>query len=244
MRKVIFKIRHAFEKRKKSINENSNKGFTLVELLVAIVILSLVIVPTLSVFVTATKANSKARVELQATITADSVLESAKSFSLYVYSVQCNKAYSSTNYDDFTLIAGSTTKSLMELGGTCGQISFDESDASKCIVQAPTKGNTFEPGQDRYAFAINGIKQSNSTYDALVVFEKAEYQAVSIDGSSYTESDVQSEYGSYNKEYAITVYVYKHEDTPAYVGKDLNGKMGALETITGSKMDSAKTPTE
>lgn len=243
MRKVKEKIKELYIKQKKRCNENGNKGFSLVELLVAIVILSVVVVPTMTVFITATKSNSKSRIQLQGTITANSVLESAKSFSLYVYSNQCNKTYSSSNYGEFTLVAGSTTQSLMALGGTCGEVKLDTtSQAGKSLVLAPSKGNNFTKEADQYIFAINGIQQSNSKYDALIVFEKNNYQEVSVGGSTFSESNVEQAYNEYNKEYEITVYVYKHEDTPAYVGKDLNGDMDALITLTGSKLDSALEP--
>lgn len=244
MRKVKEKIKELYAKRKIRCTENSNKGFSLVELLVAIVILSVVVVPTMTVFITATKSNSKSRIQLQGTITANSVLESAKSFSLYVYSNQCNKAYTSSNQNEFTLIAGTTTQSLMAIGGTCGEVKLDTtSEAGKSLILAPSKGNTFAKEADQYIFAINGIPQSNSKYDALIVYDKNDYQEVSLGGSNkYTESNVKSEYDNYNKEYEITVYIYKHEDTPAYVGKDLKGDMGALITITGSKIDSALAP--
>lgn len=232
------------EKRKVCDN---NDGFTLVELLVAIAILTLVILPTLEVFVTATRTNSKARTELQATITANSVLESAKAFSIYVFDKQCNQTYNSGNAGTFTLVAGEadggTVKSLIQAGGTCGQVVFDSD--GKTVKEIIKDGTAFDDkGKDRFAYAINGIKQSNSVYDAVVIYTQRDYQDVNINGTAYTETNVASKLPNYNKEYDITVYIYKHNSSgdAGYIGKNLYDSSGALVTITGSKLDSAQKP--
>ena len=123
MRKFLKKLK-MFKER-----ANDNKGFTFVELLCASVILALIVAPALQLFLFATKTNSKARTELQANVTATSVLESARSFSIYVYDAKCNATYDASNAKDFTLLAGqfdgSEFKSLMEVSGaSCGQIKF------------------------------------------------------------------------------------------------------------------------
>ncbi|MGN0164975.1 MAG: prepilin-type N-terminal cleavage/methylation domain-containing protein [Lachnospiraceae bacterium] len=244
MRKLFLKRERNSVPERKSRQKKSDGGFTLVELLVAIVVLALVVVPTMTVFVTATKSNSKARTELQATITANSVLESAKAFSIYVFDVQCNTTYTSSNESQFTLIAGTASDSFVSssYGGTVGTVEWD-GDEVKAIFKRDA-ANPFQERADKYAYAINGIKQSNSTYDAIIVFEAQPYQDVDINGTTYTEADVNSEYGTYNKEYKISVYVYKHNGTsPEYIGKDFSGDdHGALVVINGSKIDSAIRP--
>lgn len=242
MRKAVRKFRDIYNRKRQKMKAGGNQGFTLVELLVAIVILSLVVVPTMTVFITATKSNSKARTELQATITANSVLESAKAFSLYIYDKQCNTIYSDGNADKFTLIAGTTTSSFVSssYGGTVYTVVFDGTKVDSIKKRDATE--PFVERDSKYAYALNGIKQSQSTYDALIVFEEADYQDVEINGSTFTEGDVGTVYAEYNKEYTITIYVYKHSASPAYIGKDLAADSGALVVITGSKIDPARKP--
>lgn len=257
MRKAGNRVKTVFDKfRKRLTIKDNDKGLTLVELMVAIVILTVVVLPTMSVFVAATKANSKARTELQSTVTANSVLESAKSFSIYVFDKQCNTEYNSGNASQFTLIAGqldgSTIKSLVQAGGTCGQIEYEsDGETVKDVVKNPAPFESkyaSDASKMKFAYAINGIKQSKNTYDAVVVYEKQDYQDISVGDpaspSTYTESQVGTALSNYNKEYSITVYVYRHNKTgnPYYYGKNLKSASGALVTITGSKLDSALPP--
>ena len=69
-------------KKRDSRNKQSNKGFTLVEVLVAILVLSIIVVPLLTAFVMSAKTNSKARQTMRATTVAQNVLEDMKSHSL------------------------------------------------------------------------------------------------------------------------------------------------------------------
>lgn len=65
----------------KTINR-PNAGFSLVELLVAITILLIVVVPILHSFVTAARTNAKSKKVMQATSTAQNIMEELKAYSL------------------------------------------------------------------------------------------------------------------------------------------------------------------
>jgi len=238
-------LRSLREKFRKRNQKRDDKGFTLIELLVSIAILAIVVFPTMQCFVSATKANSKARTRLQANITASSVLESAKTNTIYTYFSQCVKDYSGGG--SFTLIAGKLTDSgavqdLMSAGGSCGVIKFqtDGSGNETNKIDSVVKTATYEERADRYAFAINGIYQTNSRYDAVIIYEKTDYQDVTVDGSTYKEEDVSGFWDYYNNEYAITVLIYKHKDTPIYVTnhEDITNPTNNIAKTTGSKLDS------
>lgn len=62
--------------------KNQNAGFSLVELLVAITILLIVVVPILHSFITASKTNAKAKKIMQATSTAQNIMEEFKAYTL------------------------------------------------------------------------------------------------------------------------------------------------------------------
>lgn len=64
--------------RKDKKQGQQNKGFTLLEVLVAITILSIIVVPLLQAFVTSAGVNAKARREMNATSVAENVIEELK----------------------------------------------------------------------------------------------------------------------------------------------------------------------
>ncbi len=69
----------------------SNKGFTLVEVLVAIVILGIIIVPLLNAFVMSANTNAKARQLLRSTTIAQNVIEELKAYSIDESASQFNR---------------------------------------------------------------------------------------------------------------------------------------------------------
>ena len=60
----------------------NNEGFSLVELLIAIVILAIIVVPLLHSFVTSARTNAKARNTMRATAIAEDVMENFEAYSL------------------------------------------------------------------------------------------------------------------------------------------------------------------
>ncbi|MDD3138993.1 MAG: type II secretion system protein [Lachnospiraceae bacterium] len=74
----------------------NNKGFTLVELLVAIAILAIIVGPLLHGFVTATKVNSKAKKQLEENTVAQNVMEELKAAKISDYVSANNFVYDTT----------------------------------------------------------------------------------------------------------------------------------------------------
>lgn len=72
-------MKEQHSEREKQLN---NDGFSLIELLVAIVVLSIIVVPLLHSFVTAAKTNSKARSSMHATAIAENVMEEFEAYSI------------------------------------------------------------------------------------------------------------------------------------------------------------------
>lgn len=68
--------------RRKVMNVKSNKGFTLVELLIAVTVLAVVIVPMAHIFIQAAVKNGKAKKEHNASVVAQNVMEQYKFTSL------------------------------------------------------------------------------------------------------------------------------------------------------------------
>lgn len=68
-----------FFNRKRKLNQ---KGMTLIEVIVAMAILAVVVVPTLRVFVTSANVNLKSKLQHRATFVGESVMESFKAYSM------------------------------------------------------------------------------------------------------------------------------------------------------------------
>ena len=66
-------------KRDKSLN---NKGLTLVELLIAIVVLAIIVVPLLHAFITSARINAKSKEKLRLTQIAQDIMEGLKAYTL------------------------------------------------------------------------------------------------------------------------------------------------------------------
>ena len=82
--------------KKNHIRGKQNKGFTLVEVLIAITILAIIVAPLLHAFVTASRTNAKAKQLMKATTLAQNVMEETKANSLEEIARQFN-GYQSSN---------------------------------------------------------------------------------------------------------------------------------------------------
>lgn len=60
---------------------NDNKGYTLVEIIAAVVILAIVVIPLLNCFLSVAKLNAKAKKEQEATVAAQNLMETIKASS-------------------------------------------------------------------------------------------------------------------------------------------------------------------
>ena len=94
-------------------NRKKNSGFTLVEVLIAVAILSVVSIPILQSFVSVAQVNAKSRRRLAATTIAEGLMESCKGMSLKEVAAQCNPSLTQSGTDriPITIVAdpGSTT---------------------------------------------------------------------------------------------------------------------------------------
>ncbi len=77
----------------------NNEGFSLIELLIAIVILSIIVVPLLHSFVTSARTNAKSRNTMHATAIAEDVMEQFEAHTLE----EMADTYETVTPTDFTL---------------------------------------------------------------------------------------------------------------------------------------------
>ena len=207
-----------------------NRGFTLVEVLVAAAILSLVVTPILSSFVSIARINAKSRRKLSATTIANSMMETVKNFELAQVAKEC--AFQS---EGFHLIAGFNGSAKEFAPGTTTEKatkSVTKDAQGKYSFNADTSGN--------YAFGFTSVRMDGTTYDVLVTYSKnatktAEVVDVEISPSPsvsptpQTTSSIFSPMGmrvlTY---YDVTIKVYRG-------GTSFSGT--PLAEITGSKAD-------
>ena len=64
------------------IKNSSNKGFSLVEIIVAIAILAVIVLPLLNAFVTSSKLNVRSKDKLMAVETAKNIMEEMRGYKL------------------------------------------------------------------------------------------------------------------------------------------------------------------
>lgn len=140
--------------------KRKHKGFTLVEVLVAAAILSLVVPPILSSFVAIARVNAKSRRKLSATTIANGVMESVKGFELSQVARQCDFPS-----DGFYVIAGFT--------GTASEVSYSSLGTPVSSVTKSGTEYTFN-GQTSgdYAFKFIGVQMDGTTYDVLLTYHK------------------------------------------------------------------------
>lgn len=207
---------------------NKNRGFTLVEVLVAAAILSLVVTPILSSFLSIARVNAKARRKLSATTIANGVMESVKNFELAQVAKEC-----AFQTEGFTLIAGFTGTAKEFSPGTTNikNPATITKTGDKYVFTASTDG--------KYAFGFVGVKMDGTTYNVLVTYEKnatTTKEQVKIDTAegpnklTKTTREVFSPMGlrvlTY---YDVVIKVYRGDNT-TFTGTP-------LAEISGSKAD-------
>lgn len=209
-------------------NENKkrkNKGFTLVEVLVAAAILSILVPPILSSFVAIARVNAKSRRKLSATTIANGVMESVKGFELSQVARQCDFP-SSGCY----VVAG--------FSGTASEVLFsDLTTTTHSVTQNGSEYNFDGQTSGNYAFKFVGVEMDGTTYDVLLTYKKnatntkSEVVVEKTDGSTETKT-TEAILGAV----AIRVLTYYDVDIKVFRGGQ-SMTSTPLVHITGTKAD-------
>ena len=136
--------------------KQSNKGFTLVEVLVAITVLSIILVPLLSAFVVAANTNAKARQTLRATTISQNVMEELKAYSLESSANQYNGSETGNS-----VIAKAANSYETVLGD-------DKVHRQVTILD----GVVTNRASERYDFVLEGVVQESAKFDVEVQIRK------------------------------------------------------------------------
>lgn len=154
-------------KRKNSNRLQSNKGFTLVEVLVAIAVLSIILVPLLSAFVVSANTNAKARQTLRATTLAQNVMEELKAYSLEDSANQYNGTAAGNSVISKAMASYET---VQYNDGVHKAVTVDADDQ----VQGRVAG--------RYDFVLKGVSQESAKFDVEVHVRKPEVKNPALSG--------------------------------------------------------------
>ena len=153
---------------------NTNKGFSLIEIIVAVAILAIIVLPLLNAFVTSSKLNARSKTKLQAIETAKNIMEEMKG----------------RNLADILRLANPDISTDSVFGNSAfDELEFDSSTnkyvvaANKTLRSNPATGKyDFYPKQSgRYYFFLKDITKGNYSANALITVSKS---AISLDNLS------------------------------------------------------------
>lgn len=157
--------------KRKTVNQKqSNKGFTLVEVLVAILILAIIVVPLLSAFVMSAKTNAKARQTLRATTLAQNVMEELKAYSLETSAGHHN----GTETGNFVVAAATQKYETVRYADGVHKVVTAVKDASTGEVTVTGRE------EEQYDFVLRGVKQENAEFDVEISVRKPEEKDANI----------------------------------------------------------------
>ncbi len=144
---------------------NRNAGFSLVELLIAVIILAIIVIPLLHMFVTSTRINIKSRQTLRATTFAQDIMEGLKAYNIDELKQQFNEPIEGFYVINDKLVKGSVQEDV---------------DREKAANGTDLNGN---PNPGLYYFTMSGVAMQGSEYDALIEVDARGYMEEPAGGS-------------------------------------------------------------
>lgn len=168
---------------KKFRNKEQNKGFTLVEVLVAISILAIIVVPLLQAFVTSARTNTKAKQIMRSTTLAENVLEQTKAYSVADIARQFNgNGFTADN--SMVQNAEGFFEAVKDASGNYVRVVTPDDAATGTNVNSSIRdasNTTVNPegvfvGQpdNNYYFLLNGVAMNPMKYDVAIAMEVSE----------------------------------------------------------------------
>lgn len=196
-----------------------NKGFTLVELMIAVVILAIIVTPFLHSFLTVTKINNKSRRLFRTTTVAENVMEGLSGLKIETivkqfYDVDLNE-HGTVNPFIFSNICTQKGE-LVEAYGDATNPGHPSVDAS---------GRFEAQGDNVYYLYLDDVQEDNQTYDVRIKLDASVYRSTSANISSSVmyndQSDKNPEGYAYNEDFLFNVD--KMDKTRDYVWVEPEG---------------------
>ena len=190
-------------RKKRNVHKLNNRGVTLVELLVAMTILSLVVVVFYNGFIVAAKTNAKAKLQHKATSLAQNIMEGLKAENMdsimqqFVYPTYASpqadgSVETGTNFD---ILPSNITGALSSDNIGCFP---GPTDPAYAVSTDGGKTAKYQKSSDgKYYLYLRNLKMENTVFDALIT----------IDGSAYMkpESGTSTSGQNYNSEEIVQI---------------------------------------
>ncbi len=140
---------------------NKDAGFSLLELLIAVVILAIIVIPLLNLFLSSNRINIKSRQTLRATTLAQDIMEGLKAYDIEELQAQFTKPADGFYVIDDNLIKGAV--------------------AEETGMEEDGSGNHME---GIYYFSLQKVALQGSEFDALVKVDAREYMEPGTHGNA------------------------------------------------------------
>lgn len=140
---------------------NKDAGFSLLELLIAVVILAIIVIPLLNLFLSSNRINIKSRQTLRATTLAQDIMEGLKAYDIEELQTQFTKPADGFYVIDDNLIKGAV--------------------AEETGMEEDGSGNHME---GIYYFSLQKVALQGSEFDALVKVDAREYMEPGTHGNA------------------------------------------------------------
>ena len=200
--------------------KDDNRGLSLIEVLIAMVILAIVITPILHSFVTTATANTKAKNMHRATVLAQSVMEGLKSGSdqdkLADIAVQFNYPDKNNNWKliEKSMVSTGTTYRVAEIredasGAMKAAVKREHYEATASDPDAAMKNDplhasvyyksdgityvSMPSANDKYYFAMNDLTMDDHVYDVLVKMDAGTVRAQTFNNVDMAKLPVMEE---------------------------------------------------
>lgn len=170
--------------------KDNNKGFTLVEVIIAIMILAVVVAPLLSLFVQSVRMNTASRRRMNATSIAEDIMEGIKLYDVADITRQFD-------YPDYFKLAnlpgdGYTIKQLKKTGegqfdeiaiGDAGSVKSDDGGKTYELIKENEAGN-------EYYYCVKNMIPATEAYDALIKIDAKPYAEGGSAAQLYNDIDI------------------------------------------------------
>lgn len=185
---------------------NKDAGFSLLELLIAVVILAIIVIPLLNLFLSSNKLNIKSRQTLRATTAAQDIMEGLKAYDIDEIREQFKEPGSGFYIIDSRLIKGGV--------------------AEETALEVDPSGN---PALGLYVFSMKELNMQGSKFDAKIVVDARGYMPGTTTHDNEFNDAALADARSIDKENGTFVEAEKYRQAVlSSVFKD-NGMKSAIE---------------
>ncbi|MCQ2523518.1 MAG: type II secretion system GspH family protein [Lachnospiraceae bacterium] len=195
----------------------NNKGFSMVEVITAVILLSIVAIPLLNSFITSIRVGARAKEMQRVTAAAESVMEG---FKAYHYD-ELVKQFKGAGKSDIKILNGDKFEAF--------SISDATTDASLAVSTTNNKGTATVV--DTAVFSLKGLDYEGAKYDAMVRVEPFE----SASSVSHNGTKEYNHFGRMNG-YKDGVYTQNLEDvTNSYYAllTQIASKLNEVDKVYG-----------